>query len=868
MFQRSGEESVRGVLNNPDNYYRNLIIQDIALASQQAFDDIVIGFGYDLNFSVDQCDGPQAEIKVYPLTAQSHPLIYRGVDISDYLKPERADLVFHVVNEMGITSDSVLFTGIPVDALSDLYTVRHIEKTDLDGELSVRFSRAVFYFTRNSYSGFRDAVLAVDRYFAASALADSALRWSERGPLMETDTLPLLVMRRLELERIYTYLLEGIQPALGPEIPDFHDLRFRVARIAVLLTRYRTLERQLGAHHPNWRGALPGHLLTRYFDLPDHYHSLAFSGDFRNGAYLEELASPVFDNSFLVLAGVEIDELFPAHLSGLPLIAQKVVNSAIVRGERFEMSGNQIRALEYYESALKLALISGSPSYDDSLPYRICRLKKEIVNSYLDISRKAFQRDNPGMTMSYFREASSLIAKDGFARCGDYYLKEFEDWLYTSFITRSNELIGSGIYRKAIAYLDELNDLCLLSAVHPCPPEMQPLFRDARHGLYRETLQEALHMFNQEEFLESELLLDQAVRIRLAAGYRIARDAAEARLEGAFHQRKYDEFIEEGSRNLNRKEYSIALYYFNKADILDNGNLTEPDPGLAGRRTTAAREVIHQMMSDTRTRAMSYDFKGYESGLERVDRMLKEYGFDSDLEMIEEFNSLKDDADLHLCNTVRSHYDEMLAGVLDAKDSANFVRARRLAEETVQYSLEHLQCGLDDSRAWYEKVVLEPLAVWQEKDMTLGIYHGVSRQEYIAKYNDLRNYHLRNRLLNQGIPLETLHRKVMQADDPAFLMEFLQFYAAQPNLELALEVLKKLFAMGIDPALVAEDQKTLGHLFARRDAVVNNSEEPWVTLDRYIGQDKWFSDFRWSYRLGWISGTGWNLRYWPFIWKK
>jgi hypothetical protein len=248
--------------------------------------------------------------------------------------------------------------------------------------------------------------------------------------------------------------------------------------------------------------------------------------------------------------------------------------------------------------------------------------------------------------------------------------------------------------------------------------------------------------------------------------------------------------------------------------------------------------------------------------------MIADYGFRTNDSLVIRFEQMDDDASMVLCRKANEEYGLLIGRALETKESGNYILALTQAGEAVEYSLEHLQCMIDDSRAWYEKVVLEPLATFQEKEMKLRKYTGISPQEYTKTYQDYSSYYYRKKLLDQGIQIRSLYQQVLQSDDLEFLHGFLLQYIRQHNPEPALDVLKRMHALGAEASYVSDAQKDLGKHLAQRDANSVQTDKPWELLDRYIGQDAWYNDLRWAYRMTWISKSSWNIKYWPFIWKK
>jgi hypothetical protein len=869
-FSASGFEEIRGIDGRPESYYRNLIIQDIGLANQQLFEEVNIRFGFSFRYRVDQCQDGALKIQVMPFRINADPLFYRGFDISGPVEPEKADATFYIFNKLGIMTDSLLIRDIPVEKDSSLYSLRLIPRDRFDGHDSVVFARASFHYEQATYEHFRDRIMEIDRYHAATELADSAYHWANGGFLRETDSLPWLFLRKYEMERI----LRHVDPAstasfIAPGQLGGTKLSELYSALLVIEARYNSLV-MYGA--VKGRGVLSiteaGRIIDFYFDLLDHYNSMTFTGDFRNMSFLEPMASPLISNSLLNHNGRELMRVFHINNGQLRKFAYLLVGDEVRRGEECLLRGDQARALKYYRSAYNIAVISGD-SGQDSIFGNICRIRKDIVTSWLEISRKSCLAGNPQMAARYYRNAVDQIGNDRFSECSNHVAGAYEEWMYATFLANAMELINKGENRKALEYLEEIQSHCSSSLNVPCPPELTGLFKSAMTGIYLEYLTEAVRLFDQGLMSQSNLILEKASDIRTNSGYAIPADPREMKMDGIFRQARYNECINKGVQNLGWQQPEKALYYFNKAYVLETSyNLAIPDIQLPKYRLAAARQVIQQKMSDTRARAIISDFEGYQVLLTEVSAMIASYGFSQGDSLLASYLELQQVASVSVCRQVNSDFNEMMAEVLRMKTDGNFNGAYDKASQAVQYSLDHLECMIDDSRAWYEKVVLEPLAEFQEKGMALQVYEGVSPQAYMKAYREYSQVYYSRKLIDAGLELPSLYSKVLESDNIGFLQRFLRLYIDQHNLNQALDVLRKLKEMGVDASSVAGEQKDLAQHLAERDAITLKTDEPWVILDGYAGADKWYWNFRWKYKFTWIGKTGGKIKYWPILWKK
>jgi len=864
-----GSETMSGVTNGSETYYRNLLIQDIGLAENRPFNEVDVRFDYIVHYTVSYCHEDYYELVITSLDILNKPVYYRGVDISPFIKPEKADIVLRSYNEFGILSDSVIFYNVNTRIDSTHYALIQIPINDEDRLLNFRFANARFYFTRESYDVFRDRIMEIDRFFASLMLADSMINWTSEGFLEETTDIPLLLLRNLEIARIIRQLkLPGHDTALQV-FPINDRLKEKYIRLKLLHTRYsHLLEIQIHKQDRNIRLSDFDHLAKEHVSILRYYDRITFNGDYRNMEFMEKVSSPVDDNSSLVSISRQLETLFPGNLAIPGKLSEYLITEYLGQGERLDSAGNQIRALKYFEAAYKMAVLAGYHSSGSNLFDRVCLTKQSVIESYLAISKRAFAAGNPSMSVSYYKNALALKNHKRTGQCSKPAIDEFQVWLFGSLEEKARELLRLKQYRKALSFLDEVNNECDHNPGYDCPGDLQRIIGEAKEGIYLELLEKAARYLSSEDFIEAEMAVQQAKSLRLGSGLMIPADKNEIRMEESFRQLHYDEFIEEGLKNIDWQEFNIALYYFNKATMLENYSLKKNDDNLFVYRQSAARQVIGSMISDARAKVISFDFEGFQVSMNRIAGMLDEYGFRKDDELSLEYLSLLDNAKVSLCRKVREEFDTLLAGTLSAREAGNYILARRMAEQAVSYSLDHMECGLDDSRAWLEKVSLEPLALFQEKNSKLSVYEGIEPQDYQDTYFDASGFYYRNKLLSKGITLETLHQKVLQSDNNEFLHKFLQHYIRQRSMEEGLKVLKRLRELGEESSAVNQEQKQLAEIFVQRDIVLDKTGEPWKILEGYVGDDKWFSDFRKGYRWNWISASGGKLRYWPVIWKK
>lgn len=861
--------TLEGITNNIDNYYQNLIIQDIALANQQTFNEISLRFDYSIHYVTDQCTPGLLDIRVLPLTVKCSPLSYYGYDISNSIKPEKADLVFYLIQHDGFISDSLIFFDIPLEKDSSLYTSLTAARETNDGKISVTFARPDFHYTKSSYELFRDRILQIDEYYAASMLADSTLWWASGGMLSETGNKAEMILRQFEIERILNYISpQKFQTVYNGSTNDLNGLASKYQDLMRLNSRMKAI-----IHYNHFETSVlssiinKDDLLKNYLDRFDHYHQLAYNTDFRFVNFIDGLARPEFSNSCLVAFQSAFNQYPEVTGQFNRLLSIFLVKGLIERGGGFELAGNQPRALTYYESAYNLSKLMNLHDYQSATYKLVSSMKNNIAGSYIEISRKFAITENPTMAVQYFHEALEIYAGTDFSMSDETWLHDYENWLFLNFESQAVNCIGLKSYNKALIYLNEIQNHCHSSLSYPCPELFHEWMRTARDGIYRDLLKTSRNLLAADELQDAEQAYRQATEMRMRAGYRIEEDESEEELERSFLQIRYDEFIEEGKRNLEKEEYSDALYYFNKANFEERGNILHSCPDLFSYRQKAARHVTEAVLSDGRLKAWAYDFEGADIVLDQVKMMLAEYRFPSNDTLSGEYVALDKYIRQNQCEKIFREYNDLMLKAKEEKEKNDFILALKITNDAVNISMDNIGCRIRDDNAWYQKIMLESPADFQQRERDLENYSG-SSNDYLKAFQDLKSFYYRNKLLEQGVVFIPLYERVIKSKDSLFLNGMLGHYIKLKEFDNAFHILDRLRELGYEAGPLADQQKSVAEALARRDASIPVPVYPWITLKSYTGKNTWYHDFKHSYKVTWLQATNWKLKYWPFIWKK
>ena len=229
-------------------------------------------------------------------------------------------------------------------------------------------------------------------------------------------------------------------------------------------------------------------------------------------------------------------------------------------------------------------------------------------------------------------------------------------------------------------------------------------------------------------------------------------------------------------------------------------------------------------------KAWANDFEGARYICERLEDLIREYQLPDNDSLVDRFETLKSDMLRKKCIKLQEEYDGLIGAMDEAANGGDYIRAYDLAGEAVNLSMDNLDCAIQDSEAWYGKVVLETPASYQKQERALEMLAYKSDVLYREGFAELRKFYQKHKLLNQGITFTPLIDRVLKFNDTVFLSGMMKYFIKSRNIDHAFRVLKKLHDLGVDPGSVAVEQRAIAYYYAEQDAVTPSELKPWEQL--------------------------------------
>jgi len=853
-----------GLSGARSEYYRNLMIQDISLPQQIPAESV--GFRLDIvvNYEVRKNGASQHQIKINSVAVTCDTVKYFGFDISSAVKPHFSTLSFKIKNSLGFIEDSVFFSDVPVGTDPSLYVSKSFQTVSRNPH--VEFSSARLIFDEKAYETFRDEIALLDDYFAAAAILDSLMVWSDNHFPSGDGSVWGNYLQQLEIGRILSYIdhspilmaveNKGLDPANARE--KLENARRKKLRAETIL--HRQVDEELDGIT---RKPLT-YWTDRYFEWITGYEDLANAADHRFGQYYSGLSGLRIDNGLMVhqfkllrkiLAHADENFHLPGTVYLLPRIFKKLY---IEEASERILAGDIVSAVDLLENAHKLqGKVPGMDKGID-LEKEIDALKYELASFYLSLARMAAGKNNSSMSEGYLEMAGKIFEEMVAGEESSSMIAHVEQELYRQYFEQARALISQEEYRRAYQNLVYLQTKCSMGKLD-CTGEMKTLSRIALAGMYEQLLVKAIHRMQMDDWEECKASLDEAVNLRKASIFSINRDKREAEVALWLDQQVYDEDILEGVRYLHYGEHDIALYFFNKALLLENTTRIRKNEELIGFLRQASKPVVMERIEAGRARARGFFFEeGWEIVAE-CREMIKRFDLYSDAEVAGAIDDLVELLKLSQCEKFGQDYHQFLQQSEDRKEAGDYLQALDLVNEAIRMVLDDTICDVNDQEAWLARAVLEYPAEFAKKEKRALSFMPSEPESLIKYYHELQEYYMTMELEENGVVFVPLHIRVMQENDLPFLQSMMEYYFRLRDREKTVDVMKRMWMLhGYSPP--AWLQKELAGWLAGLD-MKSGCPDPLICLNSYAPADRSFKTFRRNYKWSWVTKSGLKIRY-------
>lgn len=862
--------NLTGLSSNRNDYYRNLIMQDIATPQQIPLDRMVFTLDVTLSYRMTQVAKGKYELTVEPKNMDIHTVGYFGFDISSSLKPHIASITFRVNDPYGLVHDSIVFKNLYQGTDSSLYFTRSFQ-SDITSPSIVPANLKVS-FSEQAYDYFRQEIAVLDDYFAAAALLDSVLHWSDRHYPAGSASVWGNYLQQLETTRIIRYVEKSSFnriPGLRKHDPAGYYSRLEKAKRKKI--RVQTiLERQVKEELDGINKKAPARWVDAYFQWLIAYHEMAAGAGYRYSNYFSGLVRIELSNGMLAHQGEMMDMVLTRaargnHISGRKfLLGRMLAEKYAALGLSKTASGETVEALKYDRNALELRKYFPGLGTDSLLTDRIKSLQSNLAGSYLRLATLAAEKENLRLSEGYLEKAAAIA--------GEYYLtgeleriSQQEKQLYDLYLGQAKSFIASGRYSAAVDYAGWLEEKCSMGK-YDCTGELKTVSLQARRGRYLELLSLASARWKSDEPDECRAFLDQAIGLRYASAGLVERDPREALVTASLDRLVYEENTSEGQRYLHFGEYEIALYYLNKARAMELDGRVKADPGLEQYIRQAARPVIISMISTAKARAMGYYFEESWEMINRCRQMIHDYRMEGDSSLTKSLYDLDILLRVSQCRKFEEGYSHKIDEARRRMEQGEYERAMEEVSKAIGMALDDTVCNVNDQQAWYLKALLEYPAEFDRRQEAVLDLIPADPEGFVQAYQELQSYYHEMELEKMGVKWITLHERVMAQDNPGFLNGMLAIYARQRERDKTADVVRRMWDLhGMAP------ERSLQESIARWSAVADAKSgcpELMTCLNQIVPDEKAFQPFRRQYKSTWIKESGWKIRYFFLFLKK
>jgi hypothetical protein len=124
-------------------------------------------------------------------------------------------------------------------------------------------------------------------------------------------------------------------------------------------------------------------------------------------------------------------------------------------------------------------------------------------------------------------------------------------------------------------------------------------------------------------------------------------------------------------------------------------------------------------------------------------------------------------------------------------------------------------------------------------------------RDYILKHQEMDRFYANSGIGDLGITHEPIQEKILEGRYPHWLLELFRYFMDEHNPEAAFILLNAMKNAGMKPIDLMNEQIELGVKLARLHIAEDDSRSPYVLLNEYTRNDKWYRSLRKYYLEEW-----------------
>ncbi|MFD2516270.1 hypothetical protein ACFSRY_20530 [Pontibacter locisalis] len=497
------------------------------------------------------------------------------------------------------------------------------------------------------------------------------------------------------------------------------------------------------------------------------------------------------------------------------------------RGIHFLNNGNRSAAQAYFAKS-----VDANPKF---APAHVQLARLDFMNGYI---REATNRTRDVLTRMRVDRETEAIAMT------------LMHEIYTAHIGTGNSLTNRGEYHNALAAFAEARDICsTIGGLRCSMAALNDGEARAATGAYRAMVDNGRRLLARNDLKEAERAAEEALGFQEEYDFVLSREKEATELLGQVKFQYYLQHIDLGKRHLNQQNFSAALSQFESALSLENKYAFKPVQELGRLAQQAAKPVLLAKLSEGYEQAIQNKLSYARQTASTAADMQNRYGLQSDAEVLNKHNLLRERIFTQECINTQAAYDKHYQNGLTLAKEKKFIAADQAYLAAIRVADEKSECAIATLTAQDSRTAIVAAATYQR--MMESVERQVGKKRYaeaVQEHNQARDYYLANKVSKYGLDHISLYNFAKDNRNQNFTAYVVGYLAGINEEEVSIQLLTTLLDKGYAKRKTKKVQEQLGKQLALKDTTRNHGQAVEVLAVQYTQNHKGLKKLRKAYK--------------------
>ncbi|AMM51410.1 hypothetical protein TH61_09790 [Rufibacter sp. DG15C] len=412
--------------------------------------------------------------------------------------------------------------------------------------------------------------------------------------------------------------------------------------------------------------------------------------------------------------------------------------------------------------------------------------------------------------------------------------------IQNDYVREGEKLNNQGKYREALQEFEDAREFCRSISSLRCRPELWDRgIAQAKNGIYDTYLKDGQKALDQKQLGQAEKIARDAQAFAQQNKTAIGDDVDARNLMREVQQQYYANFMADGRKALQAKQYSNALAAFEKAKnkALDYQLKEQADAVSLTRQ--AAKPVLLSKIAVAENQALGNLLAQARTAAGEVSAMQVKYGLVNDKDLDVKFRGLSQRIFSQECQNAQAAYDQHYRTALQLSSEKKFHLAANALEEAIASARENGGCAISTATADVELTRIDAPARYQEMLIQVdGLVSKGQMAEAVQTYLQAGQQYQDADLMRFGLVHTSLVTFGVQHANKTFIAEVAKYVAANAEPTAAIDLLKRLIVLDYSGYNLNKLQELVGEQLATRDAQANPKANYKAMAETYTAGNK------------------------------